>query len=122
MDLSFWQWLLAGLGLVVAAIAIKIALTFDLNRYLEGRREREKERLQVLCPHTEVWISNGKIFVESRFHKPAMTFNCVCGQCGMVVANEEIAERISRDWANNPDGWMEADKRFRKAYSKFYEI
>ena len=79
MDLSFWHWLAATVVAVFSIIAVKIAVTFDLNRHLEGRREREKERLKDLCPHTELTLlESDEISVESRFHKPAMTLNCVC--------------------------------------------
>ena len=123
MDWSFWQWLGAALALVVAAIGIKFAFTFDLNRYLEGRQERRGKRLKVLCPHTELRVlESGEIRVESRFYKPSMTLNCVCSQCGIVVPDAKSAARIAQDWASNPAGWIKAEERFRKAYSKFYKV
>lgn len=123
LDLSFWQWLGAALALVVTVVGIKFAFTLDLNRYLEGRRERSEERLKALCPHTQLsFLESGEIFAEPRFNNLPMTLNCVCSQCGFVVHDEQSAIRIAEDWASNPDGWVEADKRFREAYSKFYGI
>ena len=123
MDLSLWHWLAAAVVAVFSIIAVKIAFTFDLNRHLEGRREREKERLKALCPHTELtFFKSGEVRIESRFYKPAMTLNCVCRQCGLVVPDEQSATRIAQGWLSNHDEWEKADKRFRKAHDKFYGI
>ena len=122
-DWSFWQWLGTALTLVVTAIGIKFAVTFDLNRYLEWRKKAQKRKLTALCPHTELrLLESGEILVESRFHRPMGTTAYICGQCGLVVHDQNTALRISQNWASNLVGWMKADKRFRKAYDKFYGI
>ena len=123
LDWSFWQWLGAALALVVTAIGIKFAFTFDLNRYLERRREREEERLKALCSHTRVRVSkSGEVFFAPNFHRPPMTYSWRCNQCGVVVNSKETVERIARNWASDPDGWKKTEKRFEKARKKFYGL
>lgn len=123
MDWSFWQWLGAALVLVVTIIGIKIAVNFDINRYLEGRKKAQERKLTALCPHTELRVlESGEIIVESRFHSPMGTTSYICGQCGLVVHDQNEALRVSQIWGGNPVGWRKADKRFQKAYNKFYGI
>ena len=122
-DWSFWQWLSAAFALVVAIIGIKFAVNLDINRYLEGRKNAQKRKLTALCPHTELrLLESGEILIESRFHSPMGTTAYICGQCGLVVHDQSAALRVSQDWGSNPIGWLKADKRFRKAYDKFYGI
>lgn len=120
LDWSFWQWLGA---ILVAILAIKVAFSFDINRFFEGRQKSKEKSLKALCPHTLLRpLESGEIAVESCFHSPRGTLSFVCNQCGLVVSDESIPARIAADWASNPDGWIKADERFRKAYSKFYGI
>lgn len=116
MDMNFWQWLIA---IVVGAIAI----TFNLNKYLEWRRERREESLKALCPHTIVRpLESGQFLVESLFNSPPGTLSWHCNQCGLVVLDENLPQKFVSQWSANPVGWIEADKRFQKAYEKFHGI
>lgn len=123
LDWSFWQWLGAALALVVAAIGIKVAVSFDINRFLEGQRKRKERRLQALCPHTELTFGqSGEIFVESQFNSPPGTLAFYCNWCGIIVSDRNRPSEISMYWGTNPDAWKKAYKRFDKAYSKFHGI
>ena len=123
MELNFWELLAVAVALVLGVIAVKIAFTIDLNRFFEGKQKSKEKRLKALCPHTVLRpLESDKILVESCFNSPPGIFSWVCGQCGLVVSDESMPQRIAADWTSNPDGWIKADERFRKAYSKFYKV
>ena len=71
------------LATVAAAIlVVRIGFTFDINAGLKAKSEREKDRLRVLCPHTElIRMDDGNVGFESLFHSPFGTTDYICSRC-----------------------------------------
>lgn len=80
-DTLYWVVVKAGalVALVLAIFAVRVAVTFDWNRYRERRRKEEKERLKMLCPHVYITMRGGQVSVRLTITSPYGTTQWVCG-------------------------------------------
>ena len=111
---------LAALG---ATIGLKIAIKFDINTWIQQRRERKLAKLRMLCPHAELQLlEGGSAQVIPWFHKPPMTAAYICDRCGSHAYNHHELTRLSQFYLENPDAYIERvqafDKQFKKVYGK----
>lgn len=114
--LEFWQLIVGILTFVFGFVAIKISLTFDLNKYLEDRRKSYIPKLQNACPHVNLTsIGDGQIEVTSHFISPPGTMQWQCQRCKLVKYTQE--SEIRRDaeyYIKNVDEYLHKNKRFAK--------
>ncbi len=105
---------------VIGFIAIKISLNFDLNKFLENRRQIKINQLKNICPHCKVTLNETtKAFtMESFFHTPVGTVNYYCSQCGLEVSSQHEIERIYEPIQQNPVLYIEKQKKFVKQAKK----
>ena len=117
--MSFWQILILIVVAVVGAIAVKITLSFDLNKWLESRRARKQAKLLVICPHNYRAITNhDEISIQSHFNSPRGTFSYMCNQCGFWTSDESVPERLISIWANDLEGLAKRQKQFERLARK----
>ena len=115
---------LIGLVVVLSAIAIKVGVSFDINRWREERRRRAEERLQALCTHTRLSATEneGVIRYESLMTSPFGRLDWQCSRCGQITQNSEVPERMARYWCENPHEWSRREKVFSRAYRRLYKV
>ncbi len=118
--LEFWQMIVGVLTIVFSVVIIKIAISFDLNKFLERKDEQNQQKLKNACPHFFITgLESGEFEVRSLFYKPAGTFQHVCRQCGVVTALDmEQHERDANYYVKNPKELIEAQKKLRKLAKK----
>ena len=106
--------------LALAAIAVfSVAIRFDLNAYLENRRQFHFAKVQALCPHCVLEkTEDGQIAVRGLAHSPPGTLQAQCTRCHRVFVGglDETWEGL-KHWQANPQELVKAEKRFRK-YTK----
>ena len=125
MQLSFEEALVyIPLGIlltVLAAIAIKIGVQFDINRYMEFRREKIRRKIQTLCPHAYLAISeSGEESIESSFHSPFGAYFWECSTCGIKTHSKSVPTKIMLEWTRDPDGLMKCTEEFNREFRKHY--
>lgn len=104
---------------VLGLLGLKVAVTFDYNKYRESRRKEQKEQLRMLCTHA-VGYENGQF--RSLFVKPPMRLAWRCERCGQVVADEtNVRESLNR-WEQDPKEWLQLEKKFQKRARKLYRL
>ena len=117
-------WSVAGLVTIFAAI--KIAVKFNLNRYLEYRNKRVKERLNKklmwLCPHFDFSsVTEKGTEIQPMFQTFRGTFKWQCQMCGLIVQDEQnvklITEKLRR---HTPQELLEKFDKFMKYKNKIY--
>ena len=116
--LSEWGgWLL---GLTAAVVAIRGSVKFDVNQWLNDRREKYRKNYDFLCPHAYSFIDpdSGKVGIRSLFTSPSGTTSWICESCGCVVYTEESVMHILQSWLSNPKGLLEVEKKRNKLYDK----
>lgn len=113
---------LIGLVFLLSAIAIKVGVSFDINRWREERRRRAEERLRVLCTHTRLSATEneGVIRYESLMTSPPFRFDWRCSRCGQITQDRELPERLARYWCENPHEWSRREKAFSRTYRRLY--
>jgi len=110
--MEFYQILIL---IIVGAIAIRFTFKFDLNKYFENRRKVRLDRLKNICPHCKIeFVDNKQVKVESYFSSPIGTPNWIWRRCHLVVESEEDAERMAKNYAKYPEGFLANEKRFVK--------
>ena len=107
---------------VICIFAIgKWIINFDLNRFLEKRRENQKEKLIMLCTHTEIsFLKDGKIIIQPLFVTFPGTTQYQCQRCGRWTSEFEI-NRIREYWSNNIKQCLKQEKEFSKLHKKIYK-
>lgn len=95
--LSVGELLLLIAGLVAAIVVVKFTVTFDLNRFLEGRRSRYSQRLINACPHIKIRRTQSGMGLQSEMISPPGTLMHICQRCGLekYMVPGEIEERMA---------------------------
>ena len=117
------QWIV---GTVVAVLTlvltIKLAASFDINRWLEKRRERAKERVKILCPHALLErADDGTFNLVSLFQLQTLT-TWVCGRCQLRTNDSEMVRRLMQEFAKDPDMFVKREKLYQKHVKKYLGI
>ena len=117
-----WVDFLLAVGAAIVAIlgvlGLRLAFTFDWNKYHETRQRERKARLRMLCTHTRLIDGH----MEGRFISPPRRFDWLCDRCGFAVGHKETALEIVQAWANDPAGWSKREQKFEKHVRKFYRL
>ena len=106
----------------LGGIAIKVGFSFDLNKFMDQRRKRRKERLRVLCPHAIPDIKDGQVGIRPLMTSPSGTHDWICGRCGLRTHNGDMVDQQLRQFAENPKLLMDRETRFQKSAKKFYGV
>ena len=121
MEFGFWQLMGVIGAIVVAIVAVRVAVSFDLNKHLEYRKENQLRKLQSICPHTSITrVDSEKFHIRSLFTSPHGTVTWICSQCGIQIFDSSIPERVETEWANDPVGLMKQQEKFNKRAKKYY--
>jgi hypothetical protein len=122
------NWALVVIAIAISVIAIKIVVTFDLNKYLESRKRRHLALSQNACPHMSIELTKTnkdgqeKIKYHPWFESPPMTTQWICKRCKLVVNNvdDRQLERAAHYYVNNPKAYAKtmrkSDKHITRAF------
>lgn len=124
---NFGNFALLIIVIAVSIVAVKIGITFDINKYLEQRKKTHLSKAQNLCPHLEFDIldqdnNNRQINVQYRslFESPSGTTKWICSRCGSVrnnVDENQIAQQ-AQHYLSNTDLYQKTMKRYNKHMKK----
>ena len=122
----FGEIIVAIFLVVVAVVAIRCVISFDINKYLESRHSRRKERLQILCPHARIEKNRGKsrggkFVVRGLFYSPRGTRAWICSRCGMQTYDDIFAKNTCRYYAENIALFLTREKEFENLMQKIYK-
>lgn len=122
--LEWWQLLFVIIGSALSIVIVKIAISFDVNKFLERRDTNNLTKLRNACPHFMISaVENNQFEVRSLYYKPAGTFNHVCRQCGLVnLLDIEQHERDANYYIKNPEALIERQEKFAKLAKKFGKV
>ena len=124
MEFTFFEALILivalVIGLVIGVIVIKVAVNFNVNRWLENRDKRLIEKFMIMCPHVTVGTDEEKIFVASAFFSPSGTSAFQCELCGSITYDRDKPESNLRFWMNNLDALIERQEAVAKIHKKIY--
>lgn len=116
--LSFSQFIISLLIIVIGTIAIKISFNFDVNDYLKERQKRYSARIKNACLHFEfIKEKDGQVSVKSFFISPSGTSNYICQKCSLVtlhIDQEEMNRMV--------DYYVKNLKEYKKKNDRFYKL
>ena len=118
--LDFWQIILGIIVITLSVITIKVAVSFDVNKFLERRDKNNLSKLKNACPHFALVMLEGRKFeVRSLFYKPMGTLDHVCRQCGLQTALDlEQHERQANYYVKHPEELAKDQERLTKLAKK----
>ena len=120
MNLNFIEIIWTIGAIVLAVIAIKFTISFDLNEYQKRKDEKLKVKMKNNCNHATIEKIGDKFRIRSRFSSPCGTHNWYCDRCGFECfnINEEIEQRRITDLLNNPKKFYKQEAKFGKLLKK----
>lgn len=102
MDLAIILYIVVGIIIaLLGAIALKIVLKFDVNKWHERKDHKTSMRLQNTCPHMSVEYleSSNQFRVNNFFVTPAGTFDWICSQCSLTLPSDLMIPKVPTDLA-----------------------
>ena len=122
--LSFWQLIVGIITVAVSFVAIKVSLSFDINKYLDSRSRLHAQKLRNACPHVQLKLtSDGKVQGQSLYVSPPGDIRWQCQQCGQVthLLGNEFQEMVEY-YLQNIDEYHKQDKKFTKLLKRSGQI
>lgn len=108
--------------IVIAIVAIKIGISFDINKFLEMKQEQKVERLRLLCPHAILEMNGDQPMIRSLITSPSGTRNWICSRCGYSTHDENMVTLQFQQYTENLDLFIDKDKKFSKFVKKHYKV
>lgn len=119
IGLEFNQLIVLIVVIVFSVIAIKLTITFDLNRYLEDRKKMNMNRLRNACTHHQVVSLGEQHSLQSLFISPPGTVQWQCQQCGAAkYFSDGELERMTQYYLDNFEEFVKQQKKFQKLMKK----
>ena len=119
---AFASWLsengLAIIGMLIAAVAVRGVIKFDVNQWLNDRRKRLEKNLRMLCPHHYIINEGDEVIIATEFVSPPGTLAWQCQRCGRISYDEHKINQESKYWAESPNALMERKKQMEKVVKK----
>ena len=117
---TFWELAGAVLVVVLSGVAVKVGLTFDINRWIELRRERLRNKLQVVCPHTTFIKEGDRYGFESCFLSPSGTLMYQCRMCGLVTPDIRGWEHMAAKYLEDQQQYFKKRKAYERCVKKLH--
>jgi len=110
--------------ITVAVIAVfRFGIRFDVNQYLEARKDRSLRLARLNCTHLDLEACEDGIKVQSLFYSPPGTLDWMCNRCGVVThvpPDDEQIRKAAEYYINNPDEYKKSMNRFAKYAKRSY--
>lgn len=122
--LIFSQFITVLLVIFGGLIAIRVTFNFDLNKYLDSRKETLKAKCKNACLHFEFIEINDGIKINSFFVSPPGTSSYICQRCGLVrlhLDNEDYQRKVDYYLAHIKE-YNKKNLRFNKLLKKAGQV
>lgn len=116
MTYEWWQWGILGVIAILAIVAVRIKV--NVNALLKRRDRKKRERVQKECPHVDLEIKDGRIFVKCLIESPPGTWDIRCKKCQKGFQNIDVCNDLCDFYVEDPDRYFTQIKKFVKAYKK----
>lgn len=117
--LEFWQLIVGIIVITLSIVTIKIAISFDLNKFLERKDSRLSKKIKNTCPHVEIeQVDKENFSIKSLFESPAGTLQWQCQRCGLKRNHNDDYKKVCEYWGNHTDEYVERMKQFQKLLKK----
>jgi hypothetical protein len=120
--MQYHEIALFALAVLIAVVAVKVGISFDLNKFLEYRHKRKEERfreeIRRVCPHiTPVPVGQEYEMRPSMMPRPGTSF-WICERCGWQTQDEGLIDRILEQMKYDPDGLIKRELKMRELAKK----
>lgn len=117
--MTFSEFIGAIIVLVLGVIAVRVSLTFDINKFLERRDKKLSQRLKNTCTHLEMLpTEDGQFQIRSLFESPPGTLKWQCQRCGLIANHDNDFESRAEYYSKNPEKYLAKYKEFHKLLKK----
>ncbi len=121
--MTYWQFIGGIVALAFSVVAVKIAIKFDLNKYLERKDKKLDLKMKNTCTHVYMELAGQEDGIplykfESLFESPSGTLQWQCQRCGLVRNHNNDYEAHAQYYAQNPNEYTKKNKKFQKLLKK----
>lgn len=117
--ISFWQAIGIIFAFAASIIAVRVTFSFDFNKYLKRRDDKNSQKLKNACTHLDMMpLENRQFQFKSLFESPMGTAQWQCQRCGLIRNHNNDYEERAQYFANHPDKFLEQRKKFQKLLKK----
>ena len=106
--------------LIMTIFAVKVAITFDLNKYLESRKKKHLAIAQNLCLHMEPYVKGKKVGFKPFLFSPSGTPDYYCQKCGarFLYVDEEELMKNALYYTKNAKIYKKTLKKYNRHMKK----
>lgn len=119
---AFAAWLsengLVIIGMLIAAVAVRGVIKFDVNQWQNDGRKRLEENLRMLCPHHYIMKEGDEFKIATEFVSPFGALAWQCQRCGHISHDELRIDQDRIYWAENPNALLERQEKMKKVAKK----
>jgi hypothetical protein len=117
--IEFWQAIIGFFVVVLGVIGIRIGFQFDVNKFLEGRKESYIAKSRNACTHMQVVKVEDRYAFQSLMVSPPGTIAWHCQRCGLSTHPQEGQfERDADYYQKHMSVFRDKEKRFHKMLKK----
>jgi hypothetical protein len=122
--MTFRQIIITIVVAILGIVAVRFSFSFDINKYLEWKKQDIKNKIKNHCTHIHVENYGEKSAVQSAFFSPIWTTNRICQRCWLVVnyIDQNAEETRIKKLLQDPDEYKKQEKKFQKLLKKGWFI
>lgn len=120
--MDFSQALILLVVAIVGIITITVSIRFDFTKYLIDRRDRQKDKLKVVCPHTELIELAEGTYVQPLFSQVPGTATYQCSICGYSTHDLDAIQALSKAFEQNRQLYTRRQRQVNRLTKKLYDV
>lgn len=118
--MTFWQIIWIIIAITTSILVVRFSFTFDINKYLESKKESARAKAKNYCPHCQIYFDGNKKWLKSTFYSPVWTTDWVCQRCGLIrwFIDEWLEQKRIEYYLLHFDEYKKDEKKFMKYVKK----
>ncbi len=120
--LSFAQIIWLVVALVGGIVAVTFSVRFNVTKYLRDRRDRQKDKLKIVCPHVEITDNHEGAFTQPTFSQLPDSPAFQCWVCGFTTHQQQAIYDLAKGYEQDRDLYVKRQRQANALCRKLYGV